>query len=65
MASVAYTAHIVLNEDRSLNLDLKPEDQPRFDIKDEFCCSVTRIGFWEVRAERYSGPKSSPVKDVA
>uniref|UniRef100_A0A2K6FS17 Cytochrome b5 heme-binding domain-containing protein n=1 Tax=Propithecus coquereli TaxID=379532 RepID=A0A2K6FS17_PROCO len=33
---VGYTAWRILNEDGSPNLDLKPEDQPHFDIKDEF-----------------------------
>uniref|UniRef100_A0A2K5J635 Cytochrome b5 heme-binding domain-containing protein n=1 Tax=Colobus angolensis palliatus TaxID=336983 RepID=A0A2K5J635_COLAP len=33
---VGYTARRILNEDGSPNLDFKPEDQPHFDIKDEF-----------------------------
>lgn len=33
---VGYTARRVLNEDGSANLDFKPEDQPHFNIKDEF-----------------------------
>ena len=35
-AIVGYTARRILNEDGSPNLDFKPEDQPHFDIKDEF-----------------------------
>ncbi|XP_006888073.1 PREDICTED: neudesin [Elephantulus edwardii] len=33
---IGYTARRILNEDGSPNLDFKPEDQPHFDIKDEF-----------------------------
>ncbi|KAK2495521.1 hypothetical protein MC885_006473 [Smutsia gigantea] len=33
---VGYTARRILREDGSPNLDFKPEDQPHFDIKDEF-----------------------------
>ncbi|XP_004626911.1 neudesin [Octodon degus] len=33
---VGYTARRILNEDGSPNLHFKPEDQPHFDIKDEF-----------------------------
>lgn len=33
---VGYTARRILNEDGSPNLDFKPEDQPHFDLKDEF-----------------------------
>ncbi|XP_048224204.1 neudesin-like [Perognathus longimembris pacificus] len=33
---VGYTAQRILREDSSPNLDFKPEDQPHFDIKDEF-----------------------------
>lgn len=33
---VGYTASRILNEDGSPNKDFKPEDQPHFQIKDEF-----------------------------
>lgn len=33
---VGYTASRILNEDGSPNEDFKPEDQPHFQIKDEF-----------------------------
>lgn len=33
---VGYTSRRILNEDGSPNLDFKPEDQPHFNIKDEF-----------------------------
>nr|XP_012807334.2 neudesin [Jaculus jaculus] len=33
---VGYTARRALNEDGSPNLDFKPEDQPHFNMKDEF-----------------------------
>lgn len=33
---VGYTARRILNEDGSPNLDFKPEDEPHFDLKDEF-----------------------------
>ncbi|XP_051867818.1 neudesin [Pristis pectinata] len=33
---VGYTARRILNEDGSPNKDFKPEDQPHFNIKDEF-----------------------------
>ncbi|XP_008296497.1 neudesin [Stegastes partitus] len=33
---VGYTASRILNEDGSPNEDFKPEDQPQFQIKDEF-----------------------------
>ena len=33
---VGYTASRILNEDGSPNQDFKPEDQPHFQIKDEF-----------------------------
>lgn len=33
---VGYTAQRILNEDGSPNLDFRPEDQPHFNIKDEF-----------------------------
>ncbi|XP_037351770.1 neudesin [Talpa occidentalis] len=33
---VGYTARRILNADGSPNLDFKPEDQPHFDLKDEF-----------------------------
>ncbi|XP_026157350.1 neudesin [Mastacembelus armatus] len=33
---VGYTASRILNEDGSPNRDFKPEDQPHFQIKDEF-----------------------------
>ncbi|XP_068964853.1 neudesin [Petaurus breviceps papuanus] len=33
---VGYTARRILNEDGSPNRNFKPEDQPHFDIKDEF-----------------------------
>ncbi|KAG8504435.1 Neudesin [Galemys pyrenaicus] len=33
---VGYTAQRILNADGSPNLDFKPEDQPHFDLKDEF-----------------------------
>ncbi|XP_052386386.1 neudesin [Carassius gibelio] len=33
---VGYTSRRVLNEDGSPNIDFKPEDQPSFNIKDEF-----------------------------
>ncbi|XP_031447580.1 neudesin [Phasianus colchicus] len=33
---VGYTSRRILNEDGSPNLDFKPEDQPHFNIRDEF-----------------------------
>uniref|UniRef100_A0A8C0F5I0 Cytochrome b5 heme-binding domain-containing protein n=1 Tax=Bubo bubo TaxID=30461 RepID=A0A8C0F5I0_BUBBB len=33
---VGYTSRRILNEDGSPNLEFKPEDQPHFNIKDEF-----------------------------
>ncbi|KAM6961461.1 neudesin [Aplochiton taeniatus] len=33
---VGYTAQRILNEDGSPNTDFQPEDQPHFNIKDEF-----------------------------
>lgn len=33
---VGYTASRILNEDGSPNKEFKPEDQPHFQIKDEF-----------------------------